>query len=183
MFPSRVRKFVALLCLSLLAGLAWGADAPATFKVGGLNFTRPADWRWVELADRSIRRAELNISGTGGESANVEFYRGFVFRDGEKEAATDAQNYLEAFAEKPVGKKVEPMKINGTTVILISADRAAGSEAVDGRPAPARNEAMLGAIIRDGDGNIFVRMAGSAALVKGAREKFLKFITAALAKP
>ena len=65
--PRAMRFLVATSAwlMAWLSGLA--ADAPAKFPAGGMTFTRPATWTWVETTS-PMRKAQLGVPGIDGKS-------------------------------------------------------------------------------------------------------------------
>jgi hypothetical protein len=173
-------KLVALLAAVLLSTTAGYADDPATFEVGGLKFTRPADWKWVEVTS-PMRKAQLKIPGTkADESADVTFFH--FGAQGGGDAASNAQRWLLQFKGGESAQKVEPQEIAGRKVTLVTTEGTFASGMPGGATTPLENQALLGAIIEGPEGNIFIKTTGPAPLVKSLREKFLAFITDALPK-
>jgi hypothetical protein len=173
-------KFVVLFVAVLLSAVVARADDPATFAVGGLTFTRPADWKWVEVSS-PMRKAQLKIPGaTADESADVTFFH--FGAQGGGDAAANAQRWLMQFKGGEGAQKIEPQEIHGTKVTLVTTEGTFSSGMPGGPTTPVENQALLGAIIEGPEGNIFIKTTGPAALVKGLREKFLAFITSALPK-
>ncbi len=174
-------KFVALLCVALLTALTVRAEDPATFEVGGLKFSRPADWKWVEVTS-SMRKAQLQIPGEkAGEAADVTFFH-FGSGGAGGNATANAQRWLMQFKGEESAKKVEPQEIAGTKVTLVTTEGTFSSGMPGGPTTPLENQGLLGAIIEGPDGNVFIKTTGPAPMVKGLREKFIAFITAALPK-
>ncbi|MBM3839454.1 MAG: hypothetical protein FJ398_16080 [Verrucomicrobia bacterium] len=166
------RSIPSLLFAASFAGYA--AEAPARFKVGEFNFTRPAKWEWVEVTS-AMRKAQLKVvdektkgagevvffaGNMGGVQANVERWFG-QFQDG-REKKTE---------EVAVGKhKVTYASIQGTYL-----------SGMPGGPKTAmKDHALLGVIVTSPQGDIYVRLTGPVALVKGATPEFKKMIEDAL---
>jgi hypothetical protein len=172
-------KFPALFALALftLAGLR--AEAPATFDVGGLKFTRPADWQWIEVTS-PMRKAQLKVPGaTADQSADVTFFH--FGAGGGGDVAANAQRWLAQFKGAEGASKIEPQEIAGTKVSLVTTEGTFSSGMPGGPTTAVENAALLGAIIEGPEGNVFVKMIGPVPLVKASRQKFLEFITAAIA--
>jgi hypothetical protein len=171
-------KFLALLVLALLTHVAARAEDPAVFEVGGLKFTRPADWKWVEVTS-PMRKAQLKVPGASAEqSADITFFH--FGPGGGGDVTSNAQRWLAQFKSPEGAAKIEPQEISGTKVTLVTTEGSFSSGMPGGPSAVVENAALLGAIIEGPDGSVFIKMTGPAALVKGSRAKFLEFITAAL---
>jgi hypothetical protein len=171
-------KSLALVVLALLTTFTARADDPATFEVGGLKFTRPADWKWVEVSS-PMRKAQLKVPGpSAAESADVTFFH--FGAGGGGDVTSNAQRWLGQFKSPEGVSKIEPQEINGTKVTLVTTEGTFSSGMPGGPASVLENAALLGAIIEGPDGNIFIKMTGPAAVVKAARGKFIEFITAAI---
>jgi hypothetical protein len=171
-------KSLALLALALFTTVAARAEDPAVFEVGGLKFARPADWKWVEVTS-PMRKAQLKIPGASAEqSADVTFFH--FGAGGGGDVTSNAQRWLAQFKSPEGAAKIEPQEIAGTKVTLVTTEGTFSSGMPGGPTTAIENAALLGAIIEGPDGNIFIKLTGPAALVKGLRAKFLEFITAAL---
>jgi hypothetical protein len=172
-------KFLALLAALFISLVSAHAEEPASFDVGGLKFARPADWKWVEVTS-PMRKAQLQVPGTGAQVADITFFH--FGAQGGGDATSNAQRWLNQFKGDTAAQKIEPQEIAGTKVTLVTTEGTFSSGMPGGALTPVENQALLGAIIEGPEGNIFIKMTGPSALVKGLREKFLAFITAALPK-
>jgi hypothetical protein len=171
-------KSLALLALALFATVAVHAEDPATFDVGGLKFTRPADWKWVEVTS-PMRKAQLKIPGaTAEQGADMTFFH--FGAGGGGDVTSNAQRWLAQFKSPEGASKIDPQEIAGTKVTLVTTEGSFSGGMPGGPATVVENAALLGAIIEGPDGNVFVKLTGPAALVKGSRAKFLEFITTAL---
>lgn len=174
-----MKKLPALL-VALLSALTLRAEDPATFEVAGLNFTRPADWKWVKVSS-PMRKAQLQIPGAkANEAADIIF---FHFGPGQGgDVQSNAQRWISQFKSAEGASKIEPLEVRGTKVTLVSTEGTYSSGMPGGPTTPLENQALLGAIIEGPQGSVFVKMTGPAELVKGARERFLAFVNEALPK-
>lgn len=171
-------KSLALLALALLTIVAARAEDPATFEVGGLKFARPADWKWVEVTS-PMRKAQLKVPGASAEqSADITFFH--FGAGGGGDVASNAQRWLAQFKSPEGASKIEPQEIAGTKVTLVTTEGTFSSGMPGGPATVVENAALLGAIIEGAEGSVFIKTTGPAPLVKGLRQKFLEFITAAL---
>src|SRR5438105_3582083 len=65
---------LAFALFSLAATCTLFAEDPVKFTVGACEFTRPADWTWVQPTS-PMRKAQLQIAGKeGGKPADVTFF-------------------------------------------------------------------------------------------------------------
>ena len=155
------------------------AEDPVTFPVGGVTFTRPADWRWVPV-NSPMRKAQLAVPGADAEkTADITFFHFGEGGGGGVEA--NAQRWLKQFSGKSGVEKIEPQEIEGVKVTLVSTEGTFTSGMPGGEAKPLENHALLGAMIENPGGLVFVKMTGPVETVKSSREKFLGFIKTALA--
>ena len=179
LYTSSPMKRLALLALCLLGAVALHAEDPATFPVGGLSFKRPADWAWVPV-NSPMRKAQLSVPGAkGGDAAEITFFHFGAGSGGDVQA--NAQRWVSQFRGNENSAKIESEQIGGKNVTLVSAEGTYSSGGMAGGPPAATHEnyALLGAIIEDPEGNVFVKMTGPSALVKDLHKKFLDFLATA----
>jgi hypothetical protein len=171
-------KRLALLVLCLLGAASLRAEDPATFPVGSLNFKRPADWAWVPVSS-PMRKAQLKVPGSkADESADVTFF--YFGEGGGGDIQANAQRWVSQFHGNENAAKIETQEIAGAKVTLVSTEGTYASGMPGGGPVTEMsNYALLGAIIEQPDGNVFVKMTGPAPLVKETRKKFLDFLASA----
>ncbi|HVY71442.1 MAG TPA: hypothetical protein VHH73_16025, partial [Verrucomicrobiae bacterium] len=171
-----MRNLSSLLVALFLGLAAHAADAPATFKVSGLSFTRPAAWEWVEVAS-PMRKAQFKVTGADKkESAEVIFFYFGPGNGGGTQANVD--RWLSQFQEgrDKINAKVEPVKIGKSSVTYVSAEGTYMSGMPGGPKTPMANFGLLGAVIEDAEGSIFVRLTGPVALAKSANADFKKLV-------
>jgi hypothetical protein len=167
-----------ILSASLCAPAVRAADAsPDSFDVGGLKFKRPTDWAWVPLQS-SMRKAQLTVPGLGaGKNAEITFFHFGPSGGGDLES--NIQRWIRQFQSAPGAEKVESKALGGrkTTIVTTEGTFSAG---MPGQSAvPMENYALLGAIVEDPEGNVFVKMTGPRETVQAAKPKFLEFLEAA----
>jgi hypothetical protein len=173
-------KKLPILLVALLSAITLRAQDPATFDVAGLTFTRPTEWKWVEVTS-PMRKAQLKVPGAKPEqSADIIFFHFGAGAGGDIKA--NADRWLAQFKSAEGASKVETNAINDTKVTLVTTEGTFSSGMPGGPTTPLENQALLGAIIESAEGNIFVKMTGPAELVKGSRERFIEFITKAIPK-
>ncbi len=154
------------------------AEDPSTFPVGGVTFTRPADWKWVAV-NSPMRKAQLQVPGTdAAKSADITFFHFGEGGAGGIEA--NAQRWLKQFTGKAGAEKIEPQEIAGVKVTLVSTEGTFSSGMPGGEAKPMENHALLGAMIDNPGGLVFVKMTGPIETVKGTREKFIEFLKTAI---
>ncbi len=167
--------------------LAAGLSAPATraaeaapeaFEVGGLKFKRPTEWAWVPLQSSSMRKAQLAVPGLGAaKSAEITFFHFGPSGGGDLES--NIQRWIRQFQSAPGAEKVESKTMGGRKTTLVTTE-GTFSAGMPGQSAiPLENYALLGAIVEDPAGNVFVKMTGPRETVQAAKPKFLEFLEAA----
>jgi hypothetical protein len=165
--------FSAGLALLPLAAHAQ-SEAPKTFPVGELTFSRPAEWNWVTV-NSSMRKAQLAVPGLDpSKAAEVAFFHFGAGGGGDIESNT--KRWLGQFKGAPSSEKVESKQIGGRKVTLVSTEGTYSTGMPGASAAPMDNYALLGAIIEDAGGNVFVKMTGPKATVQANSAKFLEFL-------
>ncbi|HEV7868634.1 MAG TPA: hypothetical protein VGO90_13190 [Chthoniobacteraceae bacterium] len=171
-------KALALFAVAVLTAVSLHAEDPATFEVGGLTFKRPAAWGWVQVSS-PMRKAQLKVPGSKpDQNADITFFHFGAGGGGDIDANT--KRWLGQFRSAAGAEKTEAKEIAGKKVTLVSTQGTFSSGMPGGPTTPLENQALLGAIVDGGEGNVFIKMTGPAEVVNGAREPFLQFITDAL---
>ncbi len=177
----------ALFILALLAAVTLRAEDPTTFEVSAFKFSRPADWKWVEVTS-PMRKAQLSVPGKdGAKPAELTFF--YFGEGGAGGVDANVKRWLGQFQTKEGASteksdKVEKETLGGVKVIFVSTE-GTFSGGMPGAPAkPMENFALLGAILDHEAGPVFVKMTGPVETVRGAGKQFHAFIAAAAgAKP
>ncbi|HRI16171.1 MAG TPA: hypothetical protein PLX89_24510 [Verrucomicrobiota bacterium] len=160
--------------LLTFAVIAIGADAPATFPVGGLTFKRPEKWTWVEVSS-PMRKAQLTVpAGAAKAPGEVVFFHFGPANGGGTQANVD--RWLGQFQEKgdALKSKVEDVTVRGKKITFVRAQGTYLSGAPGGPKTPQPDSMLLGAIIEGPEGAVFVRFAGPAALGETVEPEFRK---------
>lgn len=163
---------------SLCATAAHAAEAaPESFEVGGLKFKRPSEWVWVPVQS-SMRKAQLAVPGLGAaKNAEITFFHFGPSGGGDLES--NIQRWFRQFQSAPGAEKVESKTLGGHKTTLVTTE-GTFSAGMPGQPAsPMENYALVGAIVEDPEGNVFVKMTGPRETVQAAKPKFLEFLEAA----
>ena len=169
---SLVIALLALFDLSL-----FGAEPPKNFTVGEFTFTRPANWESVEVTS-SMRKAQLKAPGADkSQSAEVVFFHFGEGNGGGTKANVD--RWLGQFEEKS-NPKVEDVTVNKRRVTYVEVEGTYMSGMPGGPRTPQPKSMLQGAIIESTAENVFVKMTGPTATVKGAKEAFKKMVEAPL---
>jgi hypothetical protein len=166
-----------LLILAILTNQLPAADSPKTFTVGGLNFNSPTDWTWVATTS-PMRKAQFSAAGSDG-AAEVVFFHFGKGQGGSVQANID--RWLGQFAEpKDQLKTRTEKKTPGTLEITyVFAEGTYLSGPPFGQKTPVKNQALVGAIITDEDGDVFVKMTGPKTTTDKAEAAFKKMVESA----
>lgn len=164
------------------AMLALPATARAdelTFKVGGINFTRPAKWEWVEV-NSPMRKAQLKVTDEK-EKGNAEIVF-FQFSGSVGGVKANVDRWFGQFEEPhdKINAKTETVTVGKTKVTYAEAEGTYKSGMPGGPQTPMPGYALAGAIIETADGNIFVKMTGPKAIVKSSIAEFKKMVESGL---
>ena len=160
----------------------FGADAPATFKVGEFTFVRPADWQWVEV-NSVMRKAQMKITDASSkEPGEVIFF--FFGEGGGGLTQANIDRWLAQFSEpkEKLNSKVENTTVGGHKITYVHAEGTYQSGMPGGPKTPLPNTMLMGGIIESDQGNVFIRLTGPVALAKSSQSKFRKMIEDAAAK-
>lgn len=154
------------------------AEDPTSFEVGTLKFQRPNEWQWVPVSS-PMRKAQLKVPGEDpAKSADITFFHFGAGQGGDVQA--NAQRWLKQFRANEGAEKIETQEINGKKVTLVSTEGTFNSGMPGAAATPLPDQALLGAIVDDPQGAVFIKMTGPAPLVKKSREKFIDFIKTAV---
>ena len=172
-------KRLALLALAFTSLVSLHAEQ-ANFTVSAFNFTAPDGWKKVEPKS-AMRKAQLEVPGAdGGKSAEVTF---FFFGGGQGgDVKANVQRWVGQFSGGADVQKVEEQDINGTKVTFVSTEGTMKASPFAGIPEDMPDAALQGAILEHGEGPVFIKMTGPAALVKASKEKFLALVKSATEK-
>lgn len=152
------------------------AEDPATFEAGDFTFTRPADWAWVPPSS-AMRKAQLRV-GAPEDKAEIVF---FYFTGGGGDVDSNVKRWLSQFKSKEGAEKIEAKTLNGVKVTFVTTVGTFSSGMPGGPTTPMSDFALHGAIMEGKEGSTFVKFTGPEKVVKGAGDKFIKFVTDATA--
>lgn len=172
-----MKRSILFCALSLLASVAFAAEGPVNFPVGALTFQRPAAWEWVQV-NSPMRKAQLKVPGKdAASSAEITF---FHFGPGQGgDVQSNAQRWIAQFKGGADAQRIDWTEIDGRKTAMVSTEGTFNSGMPGGATTPMEGYALLGAIIEDPAGNVFVKMTGPAALIKEQREAFMTFLKGA----
>jgi len=170
-----------IFLFSLFCALATTAFAAEdTFKAGAFTFQKPASFKVKATPPGGMRAAQLEVPGTDGKLSGEAIF--FYFGQGQGGGTqANVDRWLAAFQEPKdkLNSKVEKKKAGSGEVTYVEAEGTYMSGMPGGPRTPQAGSKLLGAILESPEGNVFVRLTGPAATVKGADADFRKMIESA----
>ena len=169
-------KFALLAAIAVSLTIAnLGAAEPESFKVGAFSFVVPEGWTKVQPSS-PMRNAQLEVA-RGQEKAEVTF-----FHFGAGASGSPADNVARWFNQFPGSESKRESKnaeVSGVKITYATTEGTFSSGMPGGPTTPLPNQALHGAILQHADGDVYVKMTGPEAIVKGAAEAFQKIISGA----
>lgn len=170
---------VLLGILALASSVAApAADAPATFKVGELSFSRPEKWEWVTVQSQ-MRKAQLKVPNPAGEAGEVIFFHFGPGNGGGTQSNVDRWFRQFQGTRDEIKAKTEEGKAGSAKVTYVFAEGTYLSGMPGGPQTPKPGSALAGAIVEDPAGSVFVKYTGPKALVQGSVGEFRKLVESA----
>jgi hypothetical protein len=165
--------------LSLLCAVTTILGADESFKAGSFTFQKPASFKAKPTPPGGMRAAQLEYTADG-KTAEAIFYFFGQGQGGGTQANVD--RWLGSFQEpkEKINSKVEKKKVGSGEVTYVEAEGTYMSGMPGAPKTPQAGTKLLGAILENPNGNVFVRMTGPAATVKAADSDFRKMIESAL---
>lgn len=156
----------------------FAAEAPTTFKVSSLSFTRPAKWEWVPTQSQ-MRKAVLKVPQAAGEAGEVIFFHFGEGAAGGTQANID--RWFRQFQEPKdkIKARTEESKVGASKLTYVFAEGTYMSGMPGTPPTPKPGFAMVGAILEDPAGHIFIRYTGPKTLVDSTTADFKKLVESA----
>ena len=164
--------------LSLLAGRA--AESPSSFKVSTLTFTRPVEWQQVENIS-PMRKAQLKIPNREGKApGEVVFFHFGEGSGGGTKANVD--RWFGQFAEGSgkIEAKSEETVVGKHKVTYVQAQGTYQSGMPGGPKTPQPSTMLLGAILEDDAGSVFIKLIAPVELARASQTAFRKMVEGAL---
>jgi hypothetical protein len=168
--------------LLALAACLVQAEESTTFTAGDFTFAVPAGWR-SQPPTSPMRKAELYApgpegTGTAGQAVIT------VFHFGPGQGGTVQQNVDRWFAQfdgDPDTKGAATAKETiGTVPVTFVRARGTFQSGMPGQPTtPLESQALLGAILENPDGDVYLKMTGPAPTVEKAEPAFVQMIRTA----
>jgi len=176
-----MRAARVILALLLSASIV-RAEEPATFTAGNFDFAVPAGW--VSMApSSSMRKAELRVPGPEGTGEAGEAII-TVFHFGSGQGGTVQQNVDRWFGQFDGDKDSKGAATARETIgaVPVTFARARGTfqSGMPGQPTtPLEDQALLGAILENPNGDVYLKMTGPTPTVEKAEPAFVQMIRAA----
>jgi hypothetical protein len=174
-----LRPFVWLPSFCIAAIALSAAEGPAEFTAGALKFNRPTAWTWVPTTS-PMRQAELKVEVKDkAGAAEVVFY---FFGQGQGGAArANVERWFSQFSDgrDKIHARSEEKTVNGEKITYAYAEGTYMSGPPMGQTTPMKDYALVGAIIEDAGGSVFVKMTGPKEITKAAEADFKKMVEGA----
>ena len=158
----------------VLAAIAMVAETRAeAVKIEAFTFAVPEGWRSVTPSS-PMRKAQLEIA-RGPEKAEVTF-----FHFGADQGGSVADNIARWFAQFPGSEKnrvTENAQVGAVKITFALTEGTFSSGMPGGPTTPMSGYALCSAILETSAGNVFVKMTGPEAVVKGSTEAFKKMVS------
>jgi hypothetical protein len=164
----------------LLVGVIGGAMLLSAESVAGLKWTAPAGWK--NLGTQAMRAATYSVPAAPGDKENAECVVYFFGQGQGGPVEANMERWKGQFQTadgKPAPANIATRKINGLAVTTIDV-----SGVYSGMGGPlAQTQSLqpgyrlLGAIIENPGGNIFLKFTGPAKTVAANQRKFEQLLT------
>ncbi|MGE3311660.1 MAG: hypothetical protein AB7O66_16965 [Limisphaerales bacterium] len=157
---------------------ARAADAPKPFQVSSLHFTQPPSWESVPTQS-SMRKAVLKVPNKAGDPGEVIFFHFGPGGAGGTQANVD--RWFRQFREPKdqIKARTEESKVGNIKLTYVSAEGTYMSGMPGGPQTPKPGYGLLGAIIEDPAGSIFIRFTGPKDLLATSTAEFKKMVETA----
>jgi hypothetical protein len=111
---------------------------------------------------------------------DVVFY--YFGQGGGGSTADNIERWFRQFQEprEKINAHTEKKTIGGKAVTFVRAEGTFLSGMPGGEQTPMKDYALLGAILEGSEGNVFIKMTGPAAVVKGAESQFNTLVESGL---
>jgi hypothetical protein len=168
--------------LLLLAACLVQAEDRPSFTAGAFTFILPEAWRSEQPAS-PMRAAELYAPGPEGTGAAGEaIVTVFHFGPGQGGSVQDNVDRWFGQFDGALDEKVAATAKETIGTVPVTFVRARGTfqSGMPGEPTtPLEGQALLGAILENPNGDVYVKMTGPAPTVEKAEEPFVQMIRAA----
>lgn len=170
-----MRTTFAATFLLLAVAMAQAGQPAEPVKVGAFTFAVPEGWKSVTPSS-SMRKAQLEVT-QGSDKAEVTF-----FQFGAGQGGSVADNVARWFAQFPGSedkRKTETVQAGPVKITYVTTEGTFSSGMPGGPTTPMTGYALHGAILENSGGDVFIKMTGPEAVVKGASEAFKKMVSEA----
>lgn len=156
-----------------------GGPAPivAAMTVGGFAFQVPPGWKSVPVGAGSMRKAEMETPAADGATpATVTFFHFGPGMGGNVQSNVD--RWFKQFdgSLEEIGARTATETIGRTPATFVSARGTFQAGMPGGPTTPMKDYALLGAILQNPGGDVFVKMTGPQASVDAAETAFVQMI-------
>lgn len=170
----------SLTTLLLLIGVTTASinvTAAESFTVSTLKFEVPAGWTSVPSTS-PMRKAELKVPGDHG-AADVVFFHFGQGQGGSVQANIDRWYGQFAEPKDQIKARTEKKSAGGLEITYVFAEGTFLSGPPFGQKTPLKDHALIGAIIEDAAGDVYVKMTGPKTTTEKAEAAFKKMIETA----
>jgi hypothetical protein len=176
---SSFRLILAALFVSLIPCSLAAAESPATFKVSELTFQRPEKWEWIPSTS-PMRKAQLRIPNASSDPGEVVFFHFGPSNGGGTQANID--RWFRQFREgrEAIKARTEEAKAGDSKVTYVFAEGTYMSGMPGTQQVPMPGYGLVGAIIEDPAGHVFVRMTGPKELTAAVTDAFKAMVSGAM---
>lgn len=173
-----MKRSALLACALFFAASAFAADTTVTVR--DYKFALPEGWKSTEPKS-PMRKAQLEVPGKdGGKPGEIVF---FAFEGGQGgDAQSNAQRWFAQFTGGSDVQKSEEQQWGGAKVLVVSTEGTMKASRISGTTEDQPDFALVGVIIENAEGPVFVKFTGPAALVKESKDKFVAFVKGGLEK-
>lgn len=148
-------------------------------SVAGLHWSAPAGWKTGP--EKPMRAATYLVAPVAGDSEAAECVVYFFGQGQGGTVEANLERWKGQFAPvngKPVEASLHTRTIHGLTVYTIDVAGAyAGMAGMGAQSGPKPNYRMLGAIVENPAGNVFLKFAGPAKTIAANQSKFEQLLS------
>jgi hypothetical protein len=166
---------MSIRCVSLLVGLISLAILSSAESVAGLRWIAPAGW--TNLGSQTMRAATYRVPAASGDKESAECVVYFFGKGQGGPIEANMERWKSQFQTpdgKPAPATIRTRTINGiaATTIDVSGNYSGMGGPMATSHTLARGYRLLGAILVNPGGNIFLKFTGPAKTVAANQQKF-----------
>lgn len=166
--------FLYAVCFLFAESAVLAQIASAPVKVGAFTFAVPKGWTNVKPSS-PMRQGQFEVA-QGTAKAEVTL---FHFGGGSGTAADNVARWFSQFAGSEATRKTESIQAGEVKITFVTAVGTFSSGMPGGPSTPMSGYALCGAILEHPSGDVYVKMMGPEAVVKGATEAFKEMVAEA----